>query len=184
VGTGSLRRRAQLLALRPDLHVEPIRGNIDTRLRKCFAGEFDAVVLAMAGLKRAGLFELQKMKPIEPAQLLPAPGQGALALQCRRDDSATMRFLAMLNDPATEACVAAERELVRLLEGDCHSPIAALAELTKDGLGLRASVGARNGEPPVINASGGVSSIDPQGVARAVFAKLASQNVESLLHRK
>jgi hydroxymethylbilane synthase len=184
VGTGSLRRRAQLLALRPDLHVEPIRGNIDTRLRKCFASEFDAVVLAMAGLKRAGLFEPRQMKPVEPAQLLPAPGQGALALQCRRVDSATIQILAALNDPATEACVAAERELVRLLEGDCHSPIAALAELTKDGFALRATVGARNGDPPLLNASGVVSSIDPQGVARSVFAQLASQNVHRHLHGK
>ena len=184
VGTGSLRRRAQLLALRPDLHVEQIRGNIDTRLRKCFAGEFDAVVLAMAGLKRAGLFEHQKMKPIVPSQLLPAPGQGALALQCRRDDSATIQFLVALNDPATESCVAAERELVRLLEGDCHSPIAALAEPTKDGFTLRASVGARNGDPPLLSASAVVSSIDPQGVARTVFAELARQNVHHHLHGK
>jgi hydroxymethylbilane synthase len=181
VGTGSLRRRAQLLALRPDLHVEPIRGNIDTRLRKCFAGEFDAVVLAMAGLKRAGLFEPQKMKPIEPAELLPAPGQGALALQCRRDDSATMQLLAALNDPATKSCVAAERELVRILDGDCHSPIAALAEPAANGMTLRAVVGRKEGDPPVISASAFLPSVDFVSLAVETFAKLSRQNVWALL---
>lgn len=182
VGTGSLRRRAQLLAFRPDLKVESIRGNIDTRLRKCFAGEYDAVVLAMAGVKRAGLFDSTTMKPIDSAELLPAPAQGALALQCRRDDALTAEILASLNDATTFACVAAERELVRLLEGDCHSPIAALAEPKGNGLFLRAAVGTRDGDPPLTHASEQVSSFDSLSLAQSVFSKLDAQNVRKLLH--
>jgi hydroxymethylbilane synthase len=86
VGTGSLRRRCQLLRARPDLTIEPIRGNIDTRLQKLRRGEFDAIVLALAGLRRSGLFDPSTMFPIDPDDLLPAPGQGALSLQCRRND--------------------------------------------------------------------------------------------------
>lgn len=182
VGTGSLRRRSQLLAFRSDLNVESIRGNIDTRLRKCFSGEYDAVVLAMAGVKRAGLFDSKTMKPIDPAHLLPAPGQGALALQCRRDDAATAEILSLLNDPASSNSVLAERELVRLLEGDCHSPIAALAEPRENGLILRAAVGARDGNPPVITESAQMTSLDPLSLAQNVFSKLARQNVRKLLH--
>jgi hydroxymethylbilane synthase len=182
VGTGSLRRRSQLLAFRPDLKIEPIRGNIDTRLRKCFAGDYDAIVLAIAGVKRAGLFDSKTMKPIEPAELLPAPGQGALALQCRRDDRATAEILALLNDPTSAACVLAERELVRLLDGDCHSPIAALAELHENGLKLRAAVGARDGNPPLVIASEQIASFDSLSLAQNVFSKLAWQDVRNLLH--
>src|SRR5205823_5056891 len=127
VGTGSLRRRCQLLQLRSDLRVESVRGNIDTRLRKVRDGEFDAIVLALAGLKRTGLFDAGLMYPITAAQVLPAAGQGALALQCRGDDAATRSYLSALNDPDTAECVATEREVVRALNGDCTSPIAALA---------------------------------------------------------
>lgn len=181
VGTGSLRRRAQLLALRPDLNVESIRGNIDTRLRKCFSGEYDVAVLAMAGVKRAGLFDSKTMTPIQPAELLPAPGQGALALQCRQDDAATIEILSSVSDLATTACVSAERELVRLLEGDCHSPIAAFCERYEHGLLLRAAVGARNGNPPLITASKQIPSFDALLLAQTVFSNLDAQNVRRLL---
>lgn len=181
VGTGSLRRRSQLLARRPDLKVEPIRGNIDTRLRKCNSGEYDAIILAMAGVKRAGLFDPSVMKAIDPADLLPAPGQGALALQCRQRDSATRQYLPALNDPNSAACVAAERELVRLLEGDCHSPIAALAERVGGGVILRAVVGARDGNPPLVEAADTHPFVDPTALARAVFEKLLAKNVQNVL---
>ena len=181
VGTGSLRRRCQLLALRPDLRVDPVRGNIDTRLRKCFSGDYDAMVLAMSGLKRAGLFDAAKMRPIDPSELLPAPGQGALALQCRRADERTGEYLAVLDDPIARACVSAERELVRLLEGDCHSPIAALAEQAGDGMTLRAAVGGRDGTPPVIGAFDRAAAQDPPRLARLVYSTLARQNVKALL---
>ena len=183
VGTGSLRRRCQLLSLRPDLMIEPVRGNIDTRLRKLRDGDFDAVILARAGLCRAGLLDPSITREIDPAELLPAPGQGALALQCRRDDAATRERLSVLNDPTTESCVTAERELVRLLEGDCHSPIAALAQIQGERMDLRAAVGAAGGSPPVIRADSAGPAADPHAVARNAFAALTSQGVASLLAR-
>src|SRR3954454_7387861 len=124
VGTSSLRRKVQILEASPDAQILPVRGNIDTRIRKLRAGEYDVVILAMAGLKRAGLFDPTFMKPVD---LLPAAGQGALALQCRRSDDATRALLAALNDSFTQQAVDAERAIVQALDGDCHSPIAALA---------------------------------------------------------
>ena len=181
IGSGSLRRRAQILTLRPDVRVEPIRGNIDTRLRKLREGQFDAIVLAMAGLKRAGLLDLQIMHVIDPAEILPAPGQGALALQCRRDEGRMIELLSVVNDPATATCVGAERELVRLLDGDCHSPIGALAELASDGLHLRAAVGRRDGRPPVVVASASGLPDDPERVANQAFEMLSARGVRGLL---
>lgn len=150
VGTGSLRRRSQLLEAKPDLIIEPVRGNIDTRLRKLYAGQFDAIVLAMAGVKRTRLFDGSIMFPLAPDVLLPAPGQGALALQCRLDDARTRELLGVLNDLATAACVEAERGVVAALGGDCHSPIAALATVEDESLSLSVAVGARDGRPPVL----------------------------------
>ena len=149
IGTGSLRRKCQIMQVRPDIFVVPLRGNVDTRLRKLENGECDAIVLAMAGLKRLGRFDAGFMHPIDPAILLPAAAQGALALQCRRDDAATAEVIAKLNDPATFAAVTAERAVVAALDGDCHSPIAALAAIENGVLTLDAAVGRRDGLPPV-----------------------------------
>ena len=182
VGTGSLRRRCQILAMRPDLVVEPVRGNIDTRVRKLREGEYDAVVLATAGTKRGGIFDAGFMHPIDSAELLPASGQGALALQSRRSDARTRKLLAAMNDATTQACVEAERELVRLLEGDCHSPIAALAETGEAGLTLRAVVGGRGGEAPVIKGAASGALAQPTTLSRHVFDLLQRQNVRTLLH--
>jgi hydroxymethylbilane synthase len=182
VGTGSLRRRCQLLAARPDLQIEPIRGNIDTRLRKQREGQYDAVVLAMAGIRRAGLFDPATMQPIDPAILLPAPGQGALALQCRRDDMPTRELLAALSDAETAACVEAERALVALLDGDCLSPIAALAEVRGGELLLECAVGGRGGAPPLLLAQGRGPVSDPPAAARKAFDGLAGEGVMTLLH--
>jgi hydroxymethylbilane synthase len=183
VGTGSLRRRAQLLSHRPDLIVEPVRGNIDTRVRKCREGEYDAVILAMAGLKRASLLDPAIMHVIDSTQLLPAPGQGALALQCRSKDQTTRSLLSVLNDSMTETCVNLERQIVRLLAGDCHSPIAALAELTENGLSLRAVVGHRDGAPPVIASSAlwAAAGTDGASLPDEVFKKLIDQGARILL---
>ena len=181
VGTGSLRRRSHLLTLRPDLRIEPVRGNIDTRLRKVRASEFDAVVLAAAGLKRASLFDPQVMHPINPDDLLPAAGQGALAIECRRDDARTREVIGGLNDSRTATCVTAERELVRLLEGDCHSPISAFAELEGGNLILRAAVGGRGGTAPVLTARAAGPGNDPMGVARTAYNTLGAHAV-ALLH--
>lgn len=182
VGTGSLRRQCQLLALRPDLRIELIRGNIDTRIRKLRAGEFDAILLAFAGLRRAGLFDGQDMTPIEPTDLLPAAGQGALALQCRRSDPRTRDLLAAIHDPQTAACVDLERDLVRALEGDCHSPIAALATLANDTITLQAAVGKAGGHPPVLRAQSSTPTTNTPQLLKTILAQLESQGARQLLH--
>jgi len=124
VGTGSLRRRAQLLHVRPDLKMLDIRGNVDTRLRKLREGQFDAIVLAEAGLRRLGLDD-QITGLLPGDMMLPAIGQGALGLETRADDETSRAALAALNDPATHAAVAAERALLARLRGGCLAPIAA-----------------------------------------------------------
>jgi len=180
VGTGSLRRRCQILACRGDLIVEPVRGNIDTRLRKFRDGHFDAIVLAMAGVRRAGLFDPAIMTPLDESEMLAAPGQGALALQCRRDDSSTADLLAAMNDPATAAAVAAERELVRLLGGDCLSPIAAQAHASGQIFRLKAVVGGRGGQLPVLHAA--AEGPDPVSAAKSVYNSLSQHGATRLLH--
>jgi hydroxymethylbilane synthase len=124
IGTGSLRRRAQVLHLRPDLRVAGIRGNVDTRLRKLDDGEFDAIILAAAGLTRLG-WASRIAEYLKPPQMLPAPGQGSLALECRADDQATQAIAGRLNDPATRLGIVAERAVLAALHGGCSAPIAA-----------------------------------------------------------
>jgi len=136
VGTAALRRQAQLLRLRPDLVVVPFRGNADTRIRKLDRGEVDATLLAVAGLARLGL--ACRATQILPTDImLPAVGQGALAIECRADDDALRARLAALNDPVSAACVAAERAMLAALDGSCRTPIAGLAEPGGGGLVLR-----------------------------------------------
>jgi hydroxymethylbilane synthase len=182
VGTGSLRRRSQIVARRPDLIVEPIRGNIDTRLRKLREGQYDAVVLAAAGLKRADLMDADRIAPIPPDVMLPAAGQGALALECRRDDADCRRVLASMHDRATAICVEAERDVVRGLRGDCHSPIAALAELDGDRVTLRVVVGARDGDPPVVAATASAPMNDAAAAVVKTLEDLRRQGASELLH--
>ena len=181
VGTGSLRRRCQLLAQRPDLVVEPIRGNIDTRVRKLREGLFDAIVLALAGLKRVGLFDSSIMAPLEESDMIPAPGQGALALQCRADNHAVRTLLASISDPSVFTCVLAERGVVRSLQGDCLSPIGAHARLVNNAIHLVAAVGARGGELPVLRATATAS--EPESAVLAAYNSLLKQDVAHLLHR-
>jgi hydroxymethylbilane synthase len=149
VATGSLRRQCQMLSRRSDLQIQPIRGNIDTRIKKLRAGEFGATLLAMAGLARAGLFDSSLMHPLAFEEMLPAPGQGALVLQCRRSDLKTREILAKLDHPNARAAVDAERAVVAALNCDCHSPIAVLAEIDSLTLRMRAAMGGRDGQPPV-----------------------------------
>ena len=145
VGTSSLRRAAQLLAVRPDLQIRPLRGNVDTRVRKAMEGQYDAVVLAGAGLTRLGLTEhVSQWLPLEV--MLPAPGQGALAVQCRDDDAETLRLLTAIEHPATRAAVDAERAFLEALGGGCAVPVAAYAEALPQGaLRLTGFVGAPDG---------------------------------------
>jgi hydroxymethylbilane synthase len=126
VGTSSLRRAVFILAARPDLTAEPVRGNVDTRLRKVHEGQFDAVVLALAGLKRLG-WEGRATEILSPEVSLPAIGQGALGIECRSDDEATSAALARLADPEASICVAAERAVMAAVDGSCRLPVAAYA---------------------------------------------------------
>ena len=181
VGTGSLRRQAQLLAVRPDLKVEPIRGNVDTRLKKLQSGEYDAVILAMAGLKRSGLFDASMMTAIEMDVLLPAAGQGALALQCRRDDHELRALLDKLNHAASSLAVRLERAVVLGLNGDCYSPIAALAMVEGERVTLKAAAAARGGRPPIVRAQATASVAEAQRAPQEVVQQLKDQGAMELL---
>ncbi|MCK6540507.1 MAG: hydroxymethylbilane synthase [Anaerolineales bacterium] len=128
VGTSSLRRAAQVLSLRPDLRIAPLRGNVDTRVRKALEGQYDAIVLAGAGLTRLGLeSHVAEWLPLDA--MLPAPGQGALAVQCRADDATTLELLAALEDESTRKAVTAERAFLQGLGGGCAVPVAAYAKV-------------------------------------------------------
>jgi hydroxymethylbilane synthase len=139
VGTSSLRRQAQLLILRPDLCIESLRGNVDTRLRKLLEGQFEAIVMATAGLKRLGL-AAPKQSVLGPPDFLPAIGQGALGIEYRADDAELAAFLAPLNHHASSVCVAAERGFLAGLEGGCQVPIAGYATLAGDTVTLEGLV--------------------------------------------
>jgi len=131
VGTSSLRRQAQLKRLRPDLEILPLRGNVDTRLRKLSEGQYEAIILAEAGLKRLGL-DVER-EPLSPEIMLPAVGQGVLAIEAREEDVETREILASLHHPKTALCAQAERAFLKRLQGGCQVPLAAHATLT-DGL--------------------------------------------------
>lgn len=155
VGTSSLRRRCQLLALRPDLDVRELRGNVGTRLGKLDGGEFDAIVLAHAGLVRLGL-AARTRELLEPERMLPAIGQGALGIECRAGDGAVLDLVRVLHDATTAACVAAERAVNRTLFGGCHVPIAGLARIADGNLDLAALVGTVDGRRVLRDRIGGV----------------------------
>ena len=139
-----------------------------------------AIILAMAGLRRSGLFDAGHMSQCD--QLMPAPGQGALALQCRRDDALTRSLLSPMDDPTTRLCVETERELVRLLDGDCHSPIAAYATMQSGKLTFQACIGASGGHPPLLRAEGVEVDNDPYRLASRIWKSLEKAGVASSLH--
>ena len=139
VGTGSPRRRAQVLAVNPDVTVESIRGNVETRLRKVMSGEYDAAVLALAGIQRLGL-ESAVSQVLGLEEMLPAPAQGALAVECRASDSATLTILRSIDAPELRATVAAERSFLARLEAGCDFPAAAAAEVFGTTLKLNALI--------------------------------------------
>ena len=143
VGTSSPRRQAQLLALRPDLKIVPMRGNVDTRLAKLEAGEVDAIILAAAGLIRLGKRNVGTAIPV--AQMLPAPTQAVIALECRADDSEASLALRPVDDPATHVAIDAERAFTAALGASCHSPVAAFATIEKGRIRLRAQILAEDG---------------------------------------
>jgi hydroxymethylbilane synthase len=184
IGTGSPRRAAQLRALDLGLEIVPIRGNVDTRLAKVGAppehGGLDGVVLAMAGLRRLGRSELIT-EPLDPIQVLPAPAQGALAVECRSGDTATLELLAGLDDARSRAAVTAERALLAALEAGCSAPVGALAEVTEgdpdDEVGeeifLRGSVTAVDGSDAVR-----LSATGARDTAEQIGRRLAAELIE------
>jgi hydroxymethylbilane synthase len=179
IGTGSTRRRAQLWHVRPDLRMADVRGNIDTRLRKLDGGEFDALVLAEAGLKRLGL--AGRIAQVLPASLLlPAVGQGALGLETREDDAPVRRCLAQLDDAATHAAVLAERSLLRTLRGGCLAPVGALARVEAGGLSLAAVVCSHDGRRRLdVSIAGPPDRADDLG--RQAADELLSQGAAELI---
>jgi hydroxymethylbilane synthase len=183
VGTGAPRRVAQLRALGLGLEVVPIRGNVDTRLGRVGAGDLDAVVLARAGLARLGrLAEITET--LDPLQVLPAPAQGALAVECRTSDARTRELLGRLEHLATRCCVTAERSTLAALEAGCSAPVAAYAEIADgdDGpeLFLRASVTALDGSDAVRGSLSGSLS-DAAALGRRLAADLLERGAGALM---
>lgn len=142
IGTSSPRRRAQLLGRRPDLQIEPIRGNVETRLAKISAGEVDASLLAAAGLDRLGI---EAGHPVPIDLMLPAPGQAAIGIECRADDNDVRALLAAVDHEPTHRAVAIERAFARALGGSCHSPVAALGRVEGDAVELRVELLSEDG---------------------------------------
>ncbi len=179
VGTSSLRRQCQLRELRPDLEIVPLRGNVNTRLHKLDEGEFDAEILAAAGLKRLG-FEQRIRAFLEPDQSLPAIGQGAIGIECRSDDERVNGLLACLHDHDTDVCVRAERALNNRLMGGCQVPIAGYAVVNHGRIFLRGLVGEPDGSRTMrAEASGPEAEAEALGVA--VAEDLLGQGADQVL---
>ena len=183
VGTGSPRRVAQLNALGLGLEIVGLRGNVDTRLGKVASGELDAVVLAYAGLRRLGR-QGEVTEVLDPLQVLPAPAQGALAIECRASDAEALSLLAVLDDPDTRAAVAAERALLAALVAGCSAPVGALAEIAEGDDGpeifLRGSVTALDGSDAVrLSATG--PTTDAEGVGQRLAAELIAIGADQIM---
>ena len=170
VGTSSLRRRCQLLALRPDLHVVSLRGGVQTRLRKLDDGDFDALLLACSGLTRLGL-DARIAEAIAPERILPAIGQGALGLECRVGDEEVEALIAPLNDEPDAICVRAERAMNAALDGGCQVPVAGYAVLDGDRITLKGLVASLDGRE-VIRAAESMPATDPEALGGVVGESL------------
>ena len=179
VGTSSLRRQSQLLALRPDLNVVPIRGNIDSRIKKLEEGPFDAIVLAAAGLDRMGWTGSVPREGLSAEEMLPAVGQGALAIECRSDDAELHALLESIHDEKTAVTVQAERAFLGSLEGGCQVPIAAFGEQDGDGtLTLTGLVGTPDGKT-IIKES--LKGKEPTILGQELAERLKSQGAKAIL---
>ena len=179
VGTSSLRRQCQIQQQRPDLVIKSLRGNVQTRLGKLDAGEFDAIILAAAGLLRMEMHDrIASFIPAE--QSLPAGGQGALGIEWRANDSAIHELLKPLHDDKTAACVLAERALNRRLQGGCQVPIAAYAELDGNALSLRGLVGSVDGKTMLRTAQSGLAA-DAETMGIAAAEDLLAQGAGAIL---
>ncbi len=181
VGSSSLRRQAQLRARRPDLRIEDLRGNVGSRLKKLDADQYDAILLACAGLQRLGMGERIRERLIAP-DWVPAVAQGAIAVECRDGDAATHALFAALEHTPTRICVEAERAMNRRLHGSCQVPVAGYAVLDGDGLHLQGLVGdATNGELVRAEAVGSIN--DPQALGMRVAENLIAAGASTLLAR-
>ena len=179
VGTSSPRRRAQLLKLRPDLEIVPLRGNVDTRLAKLEGGEMDAMVLAAAGLDRLGKRKVGNAIPIE--QMLPAPAQAVIAMECRADDAVTLQALRLVDDAGTHHAILAERAFTAALGATCHSPVAALAVLERGKIRLRATLYAEDGSACVSDeARFGCGDLEAASALAAAMLDQAPAAIRSL----
>jgi hydroxymethylbilane synthase len=179
VGTSSLRRRAQLLALRPDLDIQELRGNVGTRLRKIDEGQVDAALLAAAGLKRLGLGD-RIVSLLDPPQWLSAPGQGAIAVQARADDEPMRALLAQLDHAPTRRAITAERALLAALEGGCQVPIGAAVVTEGDDLVLHACIADLSGRT-VLRGSRVVSPDAPDAAGVALADELLAAGATEIL---
>ncbi|TXH35193.1 MAG: hydroxymethylbilane synthase [Burkholderiaceae bacterium] len=179
VGTSSLRRQAQLRALRPDLQLADLRGNVNTRLSKLDAGEFDAIVLACAGLQRLG-FDARIRARLDAPAWLPAPAQGAIAVEVLSDAPQVAALCAVLDDPATRTCVTAERAMNRHLDGSCHVPVAALACLQAGRLHLQGLVGSTT-DGRCLRAEAEADASTPEALGIAVADALLAQGARALI---
>ena len=172
VGTGSLRRRAQLLHIRPDLQMADIRGNVDTRLRRVADGDFDAIVLAEAGLNRLAMADrITEILSVE--RMVPAVGQGALGIEARSDDEATCEVLSALDHTATHRAVLAERSLLRTLQGGCLAPVGAWGRIEEGSLHLSAVVVSPNGQTRLAH-----SDVSQPNAAEALGQRVAETLLE------
>ena len=177
VGTSSLRRQAQLRARRPDLRLLDLRGNVNTRLAKLDAGDYDAIVLACAGLQRLG-FDDRIRARLDAPDWLPAPAQGAIAIECREGDIDVTRLLAALDDAPTRRRVGAERAMNRALHGSCHVPVAAFAHEVDGGLRLQGLVGSAD-DGRLVRAEG--TGDEPEALGAEVAARLLDAGAGELL---
>lgn len=180
IGTSSLRRAAQILSLRPDIKIQPLRGNVDTRLRKALDGQYDAVILSGAGLTRLGL-EKYVTEWLSLNVMLPAPGQGALAVQCRADDQTTLSLLAALDHESTQKAVSAERGFLSGLGGGCAVPVAAYAVTNEQSsvITLTGLVISENGEKIVKLTDQGTSALQ---LGNELAKKAIQQGADEILN--
>jgi hydroxymethylbilane synthase len=178
VGTSSPRRRALLLAERPDLRVGPIRGNVDTRLRKLVGEEWDAVVLAAAGLRRLGLAP-EHVEALDPERFVPAVGQGIIAVEARADDRRTLAHLARVDDAATHTCARAERAYLARLGASCNTPMAAHARLDGATLEMTAVVAGEDGRQ-VLRASGTAPASEAEALGRRLADGLLARGAAGI----
>lgn len=180
VGTSSLRRQAQLLSLRPDLEIVPLRGNLDTRLNKLSSLNLDAIVLASAGLRRMG-WENRVTECFEPEVMLPAVGQGVIAIEARAKDKRTAPLVARLNHPPTQLCFMAERAFLQRLGGGCQVPIAGLAQMASGRINLRALVAATDGRE-IIRGKVEGPSIEGEDLGRRLAEELLEKGASAILN--